>query len=53
MNEEVPRMPREAQHSEAESRLEALLIEGLSAGEDVPVSPDFWREPKEEATESR
>jgi hypothetical protein len=26
-----------------------LLIEGLSKGEDIPLSPDFWSELKQDA----
>jgi len=27
-----------------DARLVSLLIEGLSSGEDIPMTPDFWRE---------
>lgn len=42
---------REAQTKEEEARLEALLIEGLASGEDLPLSQKFWRELKAEAAE--
>ncbi len=29
-----------------------MLIEGLTIGEDIPISPDFWRELKQEVDES-
>jgi antitoxin ParD1/3/4 len=47
MNESVC----ETQPSEADARLEALLIEGLAAGEDIPLTPDFWSELKQDAAE--
>ena len=31
------------------ARLEALLIEGLTSGEDTPMKPEFWRELKADA----
>ena len=27
-----------------DARLVSLLIEGLSSGEDIPLTPEFWRE---------
>ena len=35
---------RDAQKRERESKLEALLLEGLASGEDRPLTADFWRE---------
>jgi hypothetical protein len=29
--------------------LEAMLIEGLTAGEDIPLSPEFWSELRQDA----
>jgi len=43
VGENVRGEQRETQTSEANSRLEAMLIEGLTIGEDIPISPDFWR----------
>jgi len=39
----------ETQPTNADSRLEALLIEGLTTGKDIPLSPDFWTELGQEA----
>jgi antitoxin ParD1/3/4 len=40
---------REAQQAEEDARLESLLIEGLSGGEDIPLTREFWKELKMEA----
>lgn len=40
---------REAQKEEEETRLEALLLEGLSSGDDIAITPQFWKELKAEA----
>jgi len=40
---------RDAQKEEAEARLEALLLEGLAGGADIPLTPEFWRDLKAEA----
>ncbi len=42
---------REAQAKEEDAKLEALLIEGLTSGEDIPLSREFWTELKAEAAE--
>ncbi|MGH9470868.1 MAG: ribbon-helix-helix domain-containing protein [Terriglobia bacterium] len=42
---------REAQAKEEDAKLEALLIEGLTSGEDIPISREFWSELKLEAAE--
>lgn len=39
----------QTQPTDADSRLEALLIAGLTNGEDIRLSPDFWTELKQEA----
>jgi antitoxin ParD1/3/4 len=49
VSEYVRGLLRQAQAKEADARLEALLIEGLSTGEDIPLSPDFWSELKQDA----
>jgi antitoxin ParD1/3/4 len=49
VSEYVRGLLREAQAKEADARLEALLIEGLSKGEDIPLSPEFWSELKQDA----
>ncbi|MGA2608530.1 MAG: type II toxin-antitoxin system ParD family antitoxin [Terriglobia bacterium] len=40
---------REAQAKEEEARLEALLLEGLTSGEDIPLTKEFWGALKAEA----
>jgi len=40
---------RDAQQAEADARLEALLLEGLVSGDDVPLTRAFWSELKTEA----
>jgi len=40
---------REAQNKEEDARLEALLIEGLASGDDIAITPEFWRDLKAEA----
>jgi antitoxin ParD1/3/4 len=40
---------REQQSKEADSQLEALLLEGLESGEDIKVTPQFWSDLKAEA----
>jgi antitoxin ParD1/3/4 len=37
---------REAQAQEENARLEALLLEGLSGGKDIALTPRFWKDPK-------
>ena len=41
---------RSAQEEEADTRLEALLIEGLDSGKDVELNREFWKDLKTEAT---
>ena len=40
---------RAAQQAEEDARLEALLLEGLAGGEDIPLTREFWKELKSEA----
>jgi len=40
---------REAQQAEEDARLEALLLEGLAGGADIPLTREFWKELKSEA----
>ena len=49
VSEYVRGLLRDAQTKEADARLEALLIEGLTTGEDIPLSPEFWSELKQDA----
>jgi antitoxin ParD1/3/4 len=44
VSEYVRGLLRQAQANEAGARLEALLIEGLAKGKDIPLSPKFWSE---------
>ena len=39
------------QASAADARLEALLLGGLASGEDIRLTPDFWRELKVDAAQ--
>lgn len=48
-SEYVRELIRNAQKQKAQARLEALLLEGLDSGEAVTVTPDSWRELREEA----
>ena len=49
VSEYVRGLLRDAQAKEADSRLEALLIEGLTKGKDIPLLPEFWSELKQDA----
>jgi len=49
VSEYVRGLLRQAQAREADARLEALLMEGLTTGEETPLSPDFWSELKRDA----
>jgi antitoxin ParD1/3/4 len=49
VSEYVRGLLREAQNKEADARLEALLIEGLTKSKAIPVSPEFWSELKHDA----
>ena len=49
VSEYVRGLLREAQAREADARLEALLMEGLSTGEDIALTPEFWSELKQDA----
>jgi antitoxin ParD1/3/4 len=40
---------REARAREEDSRLEALLIEGLASGDEIPLTREFWKELKSDA----
>jgi len=42
---------REAQRKEEDERLEALLLEGLTSGDEAPLNQEFWRELKKEAAQ--
>lgn len=49
VSEYVRGLLREAQAREANARLEAMLLEGLTAGGEVPVSAEFWGELRKDA----
>jgi antitoxin ParD1/3/4 len=49
VSEYVRGLLREAQSKEADARLEALLMEGLTTGEEIPLTPNFWSELKQDA----
>ncbi len=51
VSEYIRSLLREAQAKTAEARLETLLLEGLAGGEDIALTPDFWRELKADAGE--
>lgn len=40
---------REAQAKDADARLQALLLEGLVSGEEIPLTPNFWCQLKDDA----
>jgi antitoxin ParD1/3/4 len=42
---------REAQEKERETRIEELLLEGLTTGEDIPLDKKFWKDLRAEAGE--
>lgn len=49
VSEYVRGLLREAQASEADARLEALLLEGLTKGKDLSLAPAFWEELRRDA----
>jgi antitoxin ParD1/3/4 len=51
VSEYVRSLLRDAQTKNADARLEALLLEGLAGGEDVPLTPKFWQELKADAAQ--
>ena len=40
---------RKAQEEEADAELQALLMEGLSSGENIELTREFWKDLKTEA----
>jgi antitoxin ParD1/3/4 len=42
---------REAQQRDEDARLEALLVEGLAGGKDIPITREFWKDLRMEAKE--
>jgi antitoxin ParD1/3/4 len=49
VSEYIRGLLRDAQSRDANARLEALLLEGLSRGRDIPVTDAFWKELKSDA----
>ena len=49
VSEYVRGLLRAEQTRRADARLEELLVEGLTSGEDIAVTPAFWRELKADA----
>lgn len=49
VSEYVRGLLRDAQANEADARLEALLLEGLIKGKEIPLSPGFWSELRRDA----
>jgi antitoxin ParD1/3/4 len=41
---------REARAKEEDAKLEGLLFEGLASGDEIPLTKEFWRELKSEAS---
>jgi len=48
-SEYVRELIRNAQKEKAKARLEALLLEGLDSGDPIDVTPEYWRELRDEA----
>lgn len=51
VSEYVRGLLRAQQASAADARLEALLLDGLTSGEDMALTPEFWRELKADAAQ--
>jgi antitoxin ParD1/3/4 len=49
MSEYVRGLLRQAQARDTDARLKSLQLEGLASGDDLPLTPKFWRELKAEA----
>jgi len=49
VSEYVRGLLRAQQASAADARLEALLLDGLTHGDDIALTPEFWRELKADA----
>jgi antitoxin ParD1/3/4 len=49
VSEYVRGLLRQAQVRDTDARLEALQLEGLASGHDLPLTPQFWRKLKVEA----
>lgn len=51
VSEYVRGLLRAAQARDADAQLETLLLEGLTSGRDIALTPDFWRELKVDAAQ--
>jgi len=51
VSEYVRGLLRAAQAKDADARLEALLLEGLTSGKDIALTQSFWRELKVDAAQ--
>jgi antitoxin ParD1/3/4 len=51
VSEYVRGLLRAAQEKDADTRLETLLLEGLTSGRDISLTPDFWQELKADAAQ--
>lgn len=49
VSEYMRELLRQAQAKDANARLEALLLEGLADGKDIPITSAFWKELKADA----
>jgi len=49
VSEYIRGLLREAQARDADTRLEALLLQGLAGGKNIAATEDFWRELKADA----
>jgi hypothetical protein len=47
----VPEPIAETQPDHPDTRLKPLLIDGLTNGEGLPLSPEFWNELKRDAAQ--
>jgi antitoxin ParD1/3/4 len=51
VSEYVRGLLRAAQTKDADARLQALLLQGLTSGKDISVTQDFWKELKVDAAQ--
>lgn len=49
ISEYIRTLLREAQTRNTDAQLQALLLQGLAGGGDLPLTPEFWRELKADA----
>jgi antitoxin ParD1/3/4 len=53
VSEYVRELIRIDQRRRADERMDALLLEGLSSGEPIAVTPEYWEEKKRKLIERR